>query len=72
MFSTDVVLLADVFETFIDRCQQIYKLGPAWFNSNPGLVWEAKLKLTNVCLDQITDLDIYLFVEDEIRGGVRK
>ena len=69
MFSTDVVLLTDVFETFINRYHEIYKLGLAWFYSSPGIVWQAAIRLTNIRLDQITDLDIYLFAEDEIRGG---
>ena len=38
MFSTDVVLLTDVFETFINRYHEIYKLGLAWFYSSPGIV----------------------------------
>lgn len=62
--STDGLLLADV-NTFRDRCQQIYKLDPAWFYTNPRKVCEAELKLTKISLDLITDSN-NRFVEDGI------
>ncbi|XP_057302746.1 uncharacterized protein LOC130636913 [Hydractinia symbiolongicarpus] len=43
--TTDVLLLADVFETFRDVCLTNYKLDPAHFYSTPGLAWKAALKL---------------------------
>ena len=33
------LLLADVFENFINMCIKIYKLEPAKFFSPPGLAW---------------------------------
>lgn len=62
--STDGLLLADV-NTFRDRCQQIYKLDPAWFYTNPRKVCQAELKLTKISLDLITDSN-NRFVEDGI------
>ena len=38
--------------------------------SNPGLSWDACLKMTNVTLELITDPDHYLFIEKGMRGGV--
>ena len=34
---TDVLLLADAFESFRELCMRIYKLDPAWYFSSPGL-----------------------------------
>ena len=37
--ATDVLLLADVFETFPNTCLQHHKLDPAHFYTAPGLAW---------------------------------
>ena len=36
---SDTALLADVFESFRDKCIEIYELDPAHFLSAPGLAW---------------------------------
>ena len=43
-FKTDVLLLADVFETFQKMCLEHYKLDPAHFYTAPGLSWYSLLK----------------------------
>ena len=67
---TDVLLLADVFETFRKVCKKIYKLDPCWYYTAPGLSWDACLKLTGVKLELLTDPDMLLMFENGVRGGV--
>ena len=48
---TDVLLLADVFETFRETCLKHYALDPAHFYTAPGLLWKAALEHTGVELE---------------------
>ena len=66
----DVLLLADVFEKFIKTCLKYYELDPCHYFSSPGLSWDAMLKMTNVKLEKISDIDKYLFIEKGSRGGI--
>lgn len=67
---TDVLLLADVFESFRDLCLENYQLDPAWYYTAPGLAWDAALKKTNIYLELLNDPDMLLMFEKGIRGGV--
>ena len=67
---SDTLLLADIFENFRKLCLKNYELDPAHFVSLPGLAWQAFLKKTNVELELLTDYDMFLTVEEGIRGGI--
>ena len=67
---SDTLLLADKFEIFRDKCIEIYGLDPSYFLSAPGLAWQACLKMTNLNLELLTDIDMLLMIEDGIRGGI--
>ena len=52
----NVLLLADVFEKFIDTCLKFGKLDPCHYFSSPRLSWDAMLKMTGVKLEKISDI----------------
>ena len=66
----DTLLLADVFENFRNMCLEIYELDAVYFVSAQGLAWQACLKETTVKLELLTDYDVLLMVENELRGGI--
>ena len=67
---TDVLLLADVFESFRKTCLEYYKLDPCNYFSAPGLSWDALLRMTKINLDLISDVNVQLFIEKGMRGGI--
>ena len=67
---TDVLLLADVFETFRDVCLKNYSLDPCWYYTAPGLSWDAMLKKTKIKLELLHDSNMLLMIEQGIRGGI--
>ena len=66
----DILLLTGVFEKFIDTCLNHYGLDPCHYFSSPGLSWDAMLKMTDVKLKKISDIDKYLLIEKGSRGGI--
>ena len=66
----DTTLLVDVFESFRDKCIEIYELDPAHFLSAPGLAWKACLKKTKVELELLIDNDMLIMYEEGTRGGM--
>ena len=49
---------------------QYYKLDPFHYFTSPGLSWDAMLKMTNIKLELMTDIDMFQFIEKGMRGGV--
>ena len=66
----DVLLLADLFETFRRTCLEFYKLDPLHYYTTPGLAWDAALRMSRVDFELITDENMYNFIENSIRGGI--
>ena len=64
------MLLADVLENFRKACIKNYELDQAYFISLPGLAWQACFKKANVELELLTDYDMFLLIEEGIRGGI--
>ena len=66
---SNILLLADVFENFRNNHTEIKKLDPAVLSA-PGLAWQACFKKTEVKLELLTDINMLLLTEKEIRGGI--
>ena len=47
-----------------------YELDPCHYFSSPGLAWDAMLKMTGIELELVGDIDMYLFIEIALRGGI--
>ena len=58
---SDIILLAHVFENFRKTCLHYF--------TSPGLSWDAMLKMTNIKLELMSDIDMFQFVEKGLRGG---
>ena len=65
---TDVLLLADVCQEFTNICHKYFKLDPFNSYTAPGFAWDAALKFSGVQLEALSDVDMYLFFEQGIRG----
>ena len=68
VFAADVLILADVFETFRD-----VSMTPGKFEIDPGnyvsaykMAWDAMLKTRSIELDIIYDPFIYLMIESRM------
>ena len=51
-FKKDVLILADVFERFIDTCLKFCELDLCHYFSSSGLSWDAMLKMTVMTLEK--------------------
>lgn len=67
---TDIMLLTDIFETFRKTSHDNYGLDPAWYYTMPGYTWDCMLKFTGCRLETFQDVDMLLFCERGVRGGI--
>ena len=65
----DVLFLTDIFQNYIDTCKKAYGINPLYSYSTPSFTWKAGLKMTGVTLDYITDDELRLLLENNMRGG---
>ena len=66
----DVLLLTHVFENFRKTCLQDYKLDPCHYFTSPSLSRDAMLKMTNIKLELMTDIDMFQFIKKGMHGGI--
>ena len=59
----DVLLLADIFEKIIGTCLNFYGFDRCYYFSSPGLSWGVMLKITVVKFKNISDIDMYFFIQ---------
>ena len=67
---TNILLLANVFEMFVNTCLKYYGLDPCHYFSSRGLSWDAMLKMVGIKLKLISDIDMHLFIEKGLRGSI--
>ena len=65
-----MLLLCDVFEKFISVCLKKYGLEPSHYYSSPELSWNSILRMSGIELEKIHDIDMHLFLEKGMKGGV--
>ena len=66
----DTLPLANIYETFREKCLKNYHFDPEKFISATRLSWKAFLNKTEAKLELLSDIDILLMVKKGIRGGL--
>ena len=66
----DVMLLADIFENFMNMSKKEFKINPLYNISLPGYTWDVGLRYTNINLERIQDVNMFQLFESGIRAGI--
>ena len=67
---SDVILLADFFEKFIELSINEFGMNPLYCVSLPGFKWQCGLKCTDIKLQTLQDKVLILLLENNICGGI--
>ena len=67
---SDVILLADVFEKFVEVSIKQYKINPLYCVSLPGYTYQCALKYTDLKLQTLQDKNLILLIKNNKRGGI--
>ena len=67
---SDIIFLADVFETFIKVSTKEYGINPFCCVSLPGYTYQCALKWTDIKLQTLQDKDLILTKGNNMRGGI--
>ena len=49
---------------------QYYEIDPCHYFTSPGLSWDVMLKMTDIKLELIIDVDMFQFIENGMHGEV--
>ena len=60
----------DIFQSFRENALDKYGLDPLWYYSTPGLAWDVLFLTTGQNIELITDQDMYMMIEQGLRGGI--
>jgi len=66
----NTLLLANIFENFLNSIIEGHQLDPLHFMYLPYLAWAMALKHTDIDLSLLTDANMYLMIESAMRGGI--
>ena len=67
---SDVILLTDVFEKFVQVSTKEYGINPLYCVSLPGYTYQCALKYTDIKLQTLQDNDLISLIENNISGGI--
>jgi hypothetical protein len=67
---SDVLLTADVFESFRDETIKDFELDPVHYFSSAHYTLDAFLRKCNPTIELLTDINQYLFFRKALRGGL--
>lgn len=66
----DLYPKSDVFKNFQSTCFSYYSLNPCHYFASTGISWDVVLKMTNIQLELISDIDQHLFIKKGLTGDI--